>query len=173
MKTRLFLRLLLFLPLLSTALLLAQDKTEWFGKGINAFQQGLYGEATVYFTRAIELDSMNHIFWFNRATCYVKLREYERAVADLARTIELDPRSATAYMQLAVAHAETRQSEKAIIAVSKAIELDSTLPKTHYLRGRLYLDIGDTTSACVELQRASQRGDVTARALQSKVCEVR
>ena len=158
------------ISLLVVTTLLAQDKSEWFGKGINAFNKGLYGEASVYFTRAIEADSMNHIFWFNRATCYVKLRDYERAIGDLARTIELDPQSAAAYMQLAVAHAETRQTVKAIIAVSKAIELDSTLPKTHYLRGRLYLDISDTSSACVEFKRAAQRGDETARAMQSRLC---
>jgi len=151
--------------------LTAQDKGEWFGLGINAYQKGNYGEAAVNFTRAIELDSNNHIFWFNRATCFVKMRDYERAIFDLQRTITLDPLSATAYMQLGVVLAELRRHDNAILAVSKAIELDSTLPKSHYLRGRLYLTTGDTTSACADLHIASDRGDPAARTLMKEHCE--
>lgn len=160
----------LTLVLAATALL-AQDKSEWFGLGINAYQKGNYGEAAVNFTRAIELDSLNHIFWFNRATCFVKMREYDKAAFDLQRTITLDPLAANAYMQLAVVLAETRRHEPAIQAVSRAIELDSTLPKTHYLRGRLYLSTGDTLSACADLQRSSERGDPAARQLFQEICE--
>jgi len=153
------------------AVLSAQDKAEWFGLGINAYQKGNYGEAAVNFTRAIEMDSLNHIFWFNRATCFVKMRDYDKAIFDLQRTITLDPMSANAYMQLAVVLAETRRHENAILAVSKAIELDSTLPKTHYLRGRLYLSTGDTVAACSDLRISSERGDPAARSLLKETCE--
>lgn len=156
--------------LVSAGVLFAQDKAEWFGLGINAYQKENYGEAAVNFTKAIELDSNNHIFWFNRATCFVKMREYDRAIFDLQRTITLDPLSATAYMQLAVVLAELRKHDNAILAVTKAMELDSTLPKTHYLRGRLYLSTGDTTSACSDLQTASERGDQAARQLLESTC---
>ena len=164
-------RALVIAALSSAVLLVAQDKAEWFGLGINAYQKGNYGEAAVNFTRAIELDSMNHIFWFNRATCFVKMRDYDKAIFDLQRTITLDPMSANAYMQLAVVLAETRRHENAILAVSKAIELDSTLPKTHYLRGRLYLSTGDTVAACSDLRVSSERGDPAARSLLKETCE--
>ncbi len=150
-----------------------QDKSEWFGLGINAYQKGNYGEAAVNFSKAIELDSMNHIFYFNRATCWIKLREYDRAIGDLQRTIELDPSAANAHMQLAVAFAELRMPQQAIPSVSRAIALDSTLPKAHYLRGRLHLSVGDTTSACEDLRTASAYGDAAARQLVGSICDSR
>lgn len=149
----------------------AQDKGEWFGRGINAYGKGMYGEAAVNFTRAIEADSMNHIFWFNRATCWVKLRDYDKALFDLDRCLQLDPTATNALMQRAVAHAEMRNVDQAIRDVSKVIEIDPKFPRAHLLRGRLMLQKGERVEGCKDLKVAEEQGDPNAAALRKQSCE--
>lgn len=149
----------------------AQDKGEWFGRGINAYGKGMYGEAAVNFTRAIEADSMNHIFWFNRATCWVKLRDYDKAIFDLDRCLQLEPTATNALMQRAVAHAEMRNVEQAVRDVSKVIEIDPKFPKAYLLRGRLLLQKGEKVEACKDLKVAEEQGDPNAAALRKQSCE--
>ncbi len=149
----------------------SQDKGEWFGRGINAYGKGMYGEAAVNFTRAIEADSMNHIFWFNRATCWVKLREYDKALFDLDRSLQLDPIAVNVLMQRAVVFAETRNVDQALRDVTRVIELDPKFPRSHLLRGRLLLQKGETAEGCKELKVAEEQGDQSAAALRKQTCE--
>lgn len=156
--------------LIVSMMLAPQDKGEWFGRGINAYGKGMYGEAAVNFTRAIEADSLNHIFWFNRATCWVKLRDYDKAIFDLDRCLQLDPTATNALMQRAVAHAEMRNTDQAVRDVSRVIDIDPKFPKAHLLRGRLLLQKGERVEGCKDLKVAEEQGDPNAAALRKQEC---
>jgi tetratricopeptide (TPR) repeat protein len=142
----------------------AQEASEWFGKGLNAFHDGRYGEAVVNFTRAIELDSSASPVWYNRGTAYMRMRMFEQAYADLTRCLQLRPSQVTisARMQRAVVGAELGKQQDAMRDVSAVIGIDSTFPKARLLRGRLYLNSGDTLRACKDLAGALQLGDSSA-----------
>ena len=142
----------------------AQDASEWFGKGLNAFNNGNYGEAVVYFTRAIEQDSGASPAWFNRGTAYMRMRMFEKAHFDLTRCLQLRPSQVTmsARMQRAVVDAELGLRQEAMRDVSMVISADSTFPKARLLRGRLLLGDGDTLRACADLHGALRLGDSSA-----------
>jgi tetratricopeptide (TPR) repeat protein len=142
----------------------AQEASEWFGKGLNAFNNGNYGEAVVSFTRAIEQDSSASPVWFNRGTAYMRMRMFEKSYFDLTRCLQLRPSQVTmsARMQRAVVGAELGLRQDALRDVTVVIEQDSTFPKARLLRGRLRLGMGDTTDACRDFASALRLGDSSA-----------
>lgn len=152
------------LALCITLVVHAQDASEWFGKGLNAFNNGNYGESIVNFTRAIEQDSGAPPAWFNRGTAYMRMRMFEKAYFDLTRCLQLRPSQVTmsARMQRAVVGAELGMREEALRDVSKVIDIDSTFPKARLLRGRLRLGSGDTAQACLDFAGALRLGDSSA-----------
>jgi len=139
----------------------AQEASEWFGKGLNAFNKGNYGEAVVNFTRAIEQDSGASPAWFNRGTAYMRMRVFDKAYADLTRCLQLRTSQITmnARMQRAVVGAELGLQQESLRDVNTVLKQDSTFPKARLLRGRLLLQAGDTSQACADFAGALRSGD--------------
>ncbi len=151
----------------TSALVIAQDEQdqiqELFGKGLNAFNKGNYGEAVVFYSRCIERDSFTMNVWFNRASAYLRMREYSNAKFDLDHILSIQPELLNAKMQRAVVHAEMGLVQLAFSDVSDVIKQDSTFPKAYLLRGRLRLRaMQDTAGACDDLKNAFAAGDSTA-----------
>lgn len=48
--------------------------------GNEAFQDGLYEESIKHFTKAIELNPDDHIFYSNRSGSYASLKKYKEAL---------------------------------------------------------------------------------------------
>ena len=54
--------------------------------------QGKYSEAVELYSRAIEIDPKNAVFFYNRAVNHLKLGDKNSARADLVKSLTLDPR---------------------------------------------------------------------------------
>ncbi len=158
---------LIFAVFIITSVALAQDEQdkiqELFGKGLNAFNKGNYGEAVIFYTRCIERDSLTMNVWFNRASAYLRLRDYSKAKEDLDYILTRQPELLNARMQRAVVEAEMGLLPMAIEDVSTVIRQDSTFPKAYLLRGRLRLSaFKDSVGSCQDLREAFALGDSTA-----------
>lgn len=154
-----------------TTLVSAQDASEWFGKGLNAFNNKNYGEAAVNFTRAIEQDSGATPAWFNRASAYLRIGMYDKAKSDLDFLLRLEPNAVNALMQRSIVLANLGQRQEALRDVTRVIERDSTFPRARLMRGRLILGMGgDTAEACLDLKAAFRLGDSTALHFMPPVC---
>lgn len=168
--------LLLCFVAVTSALSLAQDEQdqiqELFGKGLNAFNKGNYGEAVVFYTQCIERDSLTMNVWFNRASAYLRLRDYGKAKEDLDHILKRQPELLNARMQRAVVEAEMGLLPMAIEDVSIVIRQDSTFPKAYLLRGRLTLRANlDTLAACSDLKAALALGDSTSLRYMPSTCK--
>lgn len=51
-----------------------------------------FSQAIELYSQAIELNSLNAVYWANRAFAHTKLEEYGSAVQDATKAIEIDPR---------------------------------------------------------------------------------
>ena len=56
-----------------------------------------------HYTKAIELDGTNKVYYSNRSNALVQLQKYEDALADADRTVELDPKWSRGYGRKGVA----------------------------------------------------------------------
>lgn len=69
----------------------------------NAFlKEHKYAQAIESYTKAIELDSQNPIFYSNRAQVHIKLEEYGLAIADCDAALKVDPNFVKAYYRKGV-----------------------------------------------------------------------
>jgi tetratricopeptide (TPR) repeat protein len=59
--------------------------------GNAAFKQKLFEKAVLHYTKAIELDSSDHIFYSNRSGCYTSMKKFDLALKDSDKCIELRP----------------------------------------------------------------------------------
>lgn len=93
-------------------------------KGNELMSQCKYTEAIAAYTKAIELNPENALFFANRSAAYTHIKDYAKAILDSERSIALNPSYAKSYSRLGTALFYDAQYEKAVQAFSKACELD-------------------------------------------------
>ena len=98
--------------------------------GNNAFAAARYYAATAEFTKAIECDPYDHIFYSNRSACYANLDQYSKACADARRCIELRPDFAKGYSRLGFALFKAGFLHDAMSAYERGLTVD---PKNNNL----------------------------------------
>ncbi|KAF9581830.1 Hsp90 cochaperone, partial [Lunasporangiospora selenospora] len=76
---------------------------EYKAQGNKAFLAKDYENAIELFSKAIELDSTNHVLYSNRSACYASLRNYDQALEDGEKTVELKGDWAKGYGRKATA----------------------------------------------------------------------
>ena len=98
--------------------------------GNNSFAAARYYAATAEFTKAIECDPYDHVFYSNRSACYANLDQYSNACADARRCIELRPDFAKGYSRLGFALFKAGFLHDAISAYERGLAVD---PKNNNL----------------------------------------
>jgi stress-induced-phosphoprotein 1 len=82
--------------------------------GNKLFSSGNYLQAISQYTRAINFDDTNHIYFSNRATCYLKIKRYNEARKDAERCISILPTFLKGYLRLGTALFYLGQYEEAV-----------------------------------------------------------
>ncbi|CAH2095024.1 unnamed protein product [Euphydryas editha] len=83
-----------------------------------------YREALEKYSRAIELDPQNSVFFCNRAAAHFKLGEHESAVADCMAALALQPNYGKAHGRLGIALTALNRHEEARAAFARAVQLE-------------------------------------------------
>lgn len=95
-------------------------------QGNDYMKQDKYKEAYDSYTKAIEIDDNNAIYYSNRAAASSKLGNHHSALRDCQEAIEIDPTYSKAYGRLGLAYASLENHQEAKKAYVKAVELDPT-----------------------------------------------
>ncbi|KAL9454032.1 hypothetical protein AB3S75_009604 [Citrus x aurantiifolia] len=69
-----------------------------------AFRAKKYSQAIDLYSQAIELNSLNAVYYANRAFAHTKLEEYGSAIQDASKAIEIDPRYPKGYYRRGAAY---------------------------------------------------------------------
>ncbi|NWI20090.1 SGTB protein, partial [Crypturellus soui] len=103
-------------------------------EGNNHMKEENYSAAVDCYTKAIELDPNNAVYYCNilflpsplsfRAAAQSKLNKYSEAIKDCKRAIEIDPKYSKAYGRLGLALTSANKYEEAITSYQKALDLD-------------------------------------------------
>nr|GEW21679.1 serine/threonine-protein phosphatase 5-like [Tanacetum cinerariifolium] len=62
-----------------------------------AFKGNKFNQAIDLYTKAIELNGENAVYWANRAFSHTKLEEYGSAIQDASKAVEIDPKYSKSY----------------------------------------------------------------------------
>lgn len=69
-------------------------------QGNSQFNKGDYVAAEKSYTKAIELDPHNPLFYTNRSAAYFKMKLFIKSIEDSKKAISLDPNSAKVSLML-------------------------------------------------------------------------
>jgi stress-induced-phosphoprotein 1 len=92
--------------------------------GNKAFAEKRYQEAIDHFTRAIELDSSDHVFFSNRSASYASLSQYDKALEDANRCVDLKPDWVRGYTRKGLAEFYLNKYEEAIETYEKGLKIE-------------------------------------------------
>ena len=70
---------------------------EFKALGNKEFSAGNFAEGIEHFTKAIEQDPTDHVFFSNRSACYASLSKFTEAYEDGKKCVELKPEWAKGY----------------------------------------------------------------------------
>lgn len=93
-------------------------------QGNKAIQAEKYDEAISLYTKAIELDTCNHVFYSNRSAAYTKKGDYENALKDAHKTVELKPDWGKGYSRLGASLSYLQRYEEALEAYKDGLKHD-------------------------------------------------
>lgn len=68
-----------------------------------AFKTNKFSTAIELYSKAIELNGSNAVYWANRAFAHIKLEEYGSAILDATKVIEIDPKYSKGFYRRGVA----------------------------------------------------------------------
>lgn len=93
-------------------------------KGNEAFKEGNYPQAAVFYTQALELAPQHHIALANRSACFLKMGEHEKALADAEACVAAKSDFVKGHFRRGLSlHAMGRYGE-AVGALEKAEKMD-------------------------------------------------
>ena len=93
-------------------------------RGNEAFKEGNYAQAAVFYTQALELAPAHHVALANRSACFLKMGEHERALADARACVAAESTFVKGHFRVGLSlHAMGRFGE-AVVALEKAERLD-------------------------------------------------
>lgn len=101
-----------------------EEAEEAKNKGNELMRGGMYQEAVEQYSRAINLNPNNAVYFCNRAAAYSRLENHENAIADCEEAVRLDPRYAKAYGRLGIAYSSLNRFREAKDAYMKALSAD-------------------------------------------------
>ncbi|RLN96068.1 hypothetical protein BBJ28_00020849, partial [Nothophytophthora sp. Chile5] len=99
---------------------------EWKTKGNAALSAGNPKEAVECYTKAIELNPKDHVFYSNRSAAYLSLDDAEHALEDAESCIQTKPDWAKAYSRKGAALHALKRYDDATAAYGDGLKVDAT-----------------------------------------------
>jgi stress-induced-phosphoprotein 1 len=97
---------------------------EWKAKGNAALQAGNTQEAIDAYTKAIECDGTNHVFYSNRSAAYLSQGDGENALADANKCIEINGTWAKGFTRKGAALHSLKRYEDATAAYNDGLKVE-------------------------------------------------
>ncbi|EEB12344.1 Small glutamine-rich tetratricopeptide repeat-containing protein A, putative [Pediculus humanus corporis] len=93
-------------------------------EGNNLVKAEKFEEAIQCYTRAIELDPNNPVYYCNRAAAYSRLNNHQATIDDCKAALKIEPTYSKAYGRLGFAYSSLNMFQEAKQSYKKALELE-------------------------------------------------
>ncbi|BHF67175.1 hypothetical protein SprV_0301020000 [Sparganum proliferum] len=93
-------------------------------QGNHCMTEEKFHEAVTCYSKAIELDPHNAVYFCNRAAAYSRLNNHDESIRDCERAVAIDANYSKAYGRMGLAYSNKGNIPKAIDCYKKAISLD-------------------------------------------------
>ncbi len=124
--------------------------------GIAQFEQRHFGQAILYYDRALLCDPEDYNAQLNRSNAFYESGELYRAEDDLLFLRKNHPDSAAIYFRLGIVHAKMKDFRASVADFNKAIDLNPELVEAWINRGTSYYYLDELSAAESDLRKALQ-----------------
>lgn len=93
-------------------------------EGNRLMKEEKYQEALQMYTRAINIDPRNPIFYCNRAAAWIRLGDYDKSISDANQSLRYNPRYSKAFVRLGDTYYRMNKFREAANEYQKAIEIE-------------------------------------------------
>ena len=104
----------------------SQEAETYKNEGNQLLQKGEYASAIEKYTKAIELNNVNHIYYANRCLAYMKLKDYIKAKEDINKSIEINKTYVKALLRRATIECYFNNYTNAMNDYKSVLELEPT-----------------------------------------------
>ena len=122
-------------------------KIDYLRMGLQMQQQEDYGEAILYYDRAIEINPQSANVYFGRAVAKHLLSQYQEALSDFNKGIEIDPKDPNAYFYRGATRLVLKKYQEAITDFNQALELDMKHANAYLHRGVAKIELAHNKEA--------------------------
>ena len=98
--------------------------SEFFNRAYSAMATLSIDEQVQLYSEAIKLDPENAEAYFQRGTCYHKMKEYDLALHDYSQSIELNPKNVLSYLNRGIVNVRKGEFDRAMSDYLHAIDVD-------------------------------------------------
>lgn len=103
-----------------------EQANDFKNKGNDFFKAGQWEQAYEMYTKAIELNPNDHIFYSNRSGCLVKMNKNEEALSDAEKSLEINPSYVRGYSRKGIALYNLNKKEEAVKAYEEGLKFEPT-----------------------------------------------
>ncbi|XP_078484755.1 small glutamine-rich tetratricopeptide repeat-containing protein beta-like [Ciona intestinalis] len=93
-------------------------------EGNEMMKKEKFDDAIDLYTKAIEIDSQNAVYYCNRAAAQTGRQKYDMSLTDCKRSLEIDPKYSKAFSRMGLTYSKMEMYDEAIKSYKKALELD-------------------------------------------------
>jgi len=93
-------------------------------EGNNLMRTEKFPDALLMYSKAIELDGSNPVFYCNRAAAHSKMNNHHLAIEDCQRAVDMDSNYSKAYGRMGLAYSSLDKHKEAVDNFKKALELE-------------------------------------------------
>lgn len=93
-------------------------------EGNRLMKEDKYLEATQMYTKAIQIDPRNPIFYCNRAAAWTRLGDYDKSISDANLSLRYNPRYSKAFVRQGDAYFRMEKFKEAADAYQKAVAIE-------------------------------------------------
>jgi len=103
-----------------------QKAEEWKAKGNKEYANGNFSEAVKSYSKAIDEDPNNHLYFSNRSAAYAGLLNWEKALSDGSKCIQLKGDWAKGYFRKGLAEFEMKKYDASVNTLKQGLSVEPT-----------------------------------------------
>jgi tetratricopeptide (TPR) repeat protein len=111
------------------------------------YMAGDFKAALKGYNKLISDNKNNPLYYFERAQCYLRMKDFKKAQIDLSKAIELDPTYTEAIQSRASVYLRNNEVPKAISDYTTILTTNKNDPQTLSKRGNAYVLVNDFAAA--------------------------
>jgi tetratricopeptide (TPR) repeat protein len=127
---------------------------ELYSSGVDALENGSYGQAVTLLKRTTELEPAHKLAWNKLGRAYLRLDRVDEAINALRKQIGVNGYDLYAYNNLGLAYVRQRRFADAESAFQRQIEINPLDIYAHRNLGEMYLERRQYEAALRELEKA-------------------